>query len=268
MIFLFSLFFYLPLTCLHSEASPLIGTSGHFQPSFSRTHQLIAQNQSTETNVNPYDPFADYSEFENTEEELENIYFFQNSRFLTLGLKGGLKLFTLNMAALYNLGPIYSFYLNYFFDTQFAFQFETTFSTHGVLLQSDANNLLVGNAEFFSLGVAFKYFINTLLFTKKFNWFQPFFSLGIFRSSMTMEATLTENIGFYEDKGFGIDMGVGIEFLIMRDLHLGIQYSFQFVTLGSEASLLTLTTSTGTTSSDFRPYGDWMHINALLGVNF
>ena len=44
---------------------------------------LIAQNNTQEKSdeLNAYDPFADYSEFENTAEEQENINFFQTGRF-------------------------------------------------------------------------------------------------------------------------------------------------------------------------------------------
>ena len=270
MVFFVSIFFYLFFLLSSPKTFPLTDKQAAVFPP-SETKQLLAENTNTNpinTNaINAFDPFADYSEFENTEEEMEDIYFFQNSRFLTLGIKGGLKLFTLNMAQLYMPGPVYSIYLNYFFDTQFSFQFETTLSTHRVVLQSEVGSLW-GNGDFFSMGVAFRYFINTLLFTKRFQWFQPYFILGVFHSSVTVAATLTEQAGTARDTGFGLDMGAGIEFLIARKLHLGIQYSFQFITLQKEALPLTFNTGTGISDSEFRPYGDWMHISALLGVNF
>lgn len=74
---------------------------------------LIAQND--EEPESTYDPFVDYSEFENTAEEQKSINFFQTGRFLSIGAQGGIQLFTQNMALLYEAGPVYGGYLNYFF---------------------------------------------------------------------------------------------------------------------------------------------------------
>ena len=119
---------------------------------------LIAQNTQKETEINAYDPFADYSEFENTAEEQENINFFQTGRFLTMGATGGIKLFTLNMAALYQIGPTYGGYLNYFFDLNFAIQFGLNASTHSIALKTQSGQSFLGAADFISMGIDFKYF--------------------------------------------------------------------------------------------------------------
>lgn len=230
---------------------------------------LIAKN-STEKNeeLNAYDPFADYSEFENTAEEQENINFFQTGRFLTLGALGGVKLFTQNMATLYQIGPVYGGYLNYFFDLQFSIQFGLTASTHSVILQTQAGQNFLGAADFLSMGLDFKYFFDKSLFSKNFAWFQPYVFLGVFNASVTMVATFTDQGGFFEDSGFGINMGLGIELHFMKKLHFGLEYAFKFVTLKNEAVPLLLNTGNQSQNSNFRPYGDWMNITFLLGVNF
>ena len=241
--------------------SPLAGETGLF---------LVAQNSSkSEASVlNVYDPFADYSEFENTAEEQENIHFFQTGRFLTLGFMGGLRLFTLNMASLYQAGPTYGGYLNYFFDLQFAIQFALRGSSHTVAVQDSSGQHFVGSADFISMGVDFKYFVDKSVFSDSFSWFQPFFFLGAFHSSVVIAATFTEQSGFFEDSGYGLNMGLGLEFHFFKKIHFGIQYAFKFVTLQREYLHLSLNTGNSTQNTNFRPYGDWMHFSMLLGVNF
>ena len=229
-------------------------------------HSALSNEKSEELNV--YDPFADYSEFENTAEEQENINFFQTGRFLTLGGLGGVKLFTQNMATLYQIGPVYGGYLNYFFDLQFSIQFGLTASTHSVILQTQSGQNFLGAADFLSMGVDFKYFFDKSLFSKSFSWFQPYIVLGVFNSSVTMVATFTDQAGFFEDSGFGLNIGLGIEFHLMKKIHLGLEYAFRFVTLEQEAVPLNLNVGNNKQNTNFRPYGDWMNIALLLGVNF
>lgn len=230
---------------------------------------LIAQNDTKQNNeINAYDPFADYSEFENTAEEQENINFFQTGRFLTLGFLGGLKLFTLNMSNLYQPGPVFGGYLNYFFDLNFAIQFVLRASTHSIAVKTSKGEPFVGAVDFTSIGVDFKYFLDKDLFSKSFSWFQPYFFLGVFHSTMTLFATLTNQEGYAEDSGYGLNMGLGVEFQVLKKIHFGIQYAFKFVNLESESVNLSLNTGNDNRNTDFRPYGDWMNITMLLGVNF
>ena len=231
---------------------------------------LIAQNNTKEKSneINAYDPFADYSEFENTAEEQENINFFQTGRFLSIGAVGGIQLFTLNMSALYQIGPTYGGYLNYFFVLNFAIQFALIASTHSIALKSESGQAFLGAADFISMGVDFKYFLDKNLFNKNFSWLQPYFFLGVYHSSVTMVATFTDQAGFFEDKGFGLNMGLGLEFQFLKKIHFGLQYAFKFVTLEQEAVPLILNIGNGKQNTNFRPYGDWMHITMLLGVNF
>ena len=231
---------------------------------------LIAKNDTSSQNeeLNAYDPFADYSEFENTAEEQENINFFQNGRFLTIGAIGGIQLFTLNMAKLYQIGPAYGGYLNYFFDMNFAIQFALTASTHSIASKIEPSAAFLGAADFMSMGVDFKYFLDKTLFNKKISWLQPYFFLGVFSSTVTMVATFTDQEGFFEDNGYGLNMGLGLEFQFLKKIHFGLQYAFKFVTLEREAIPIILNIGNSTKNTNFRPYGDWMNITVLLGVNF
>ena len=46
---------------------------------------LLAQNKGSGEDDDSYDPFADYSEFEEDSQEEADIHFFRNGRFFTLG---------------------------------------------------------------------------------------------------------------------------------------------------------------------------------------
>ncbi len=269
--FLFIFLFSLPLASQQAFAKEKMTHSGFFLGSAKKSILIASnggKNEDKQDEISAYDPFADYSEFENTAEEQENITFFQEGRFLTLGVNGGVKIFTLNMANLFEIGPSYGGYLNYFFDLTFALQFAITGSNHNIAVNLEGTNPFIGSASFLSMGVDFKYFVNRNLFHKQLNWLQPYFLLGVSHSTLTVVATLTNQGGHYEDSGFGINMGLGFELMFLRKIHFGLQYVFKYVTLEEESQGIVLVTSSGQNRTNFKPYGDWMTVTALMGVNF
>src|ERR1700694_562859 len=52
-----------------------------------------------------YDPFADYSEFDEAQEEEADINFFRHGRFVTLGFMGGMRGFTQGLSKIYTTAP-------------------------------------------------------------------------------------------------------------------------------------------------------------------
>ncbi len=223
---------------------------------------------SAKNEINAYDPFADYSEFENTADEQDDIIFFQTGRFLSLSAVLGVQLFTMNMSSIYQPGFYYGAYLNYFFDLQFAIQFAITASSHRVQYQTTTGEAFLGASDIINIGVDFKYFLSKNLFHKNLEWLRPFLMLGTFHASKATVATLTNQGGYVEDSGFGVNFGCGTEFHFGKKIYFGLQYIFHFVTLSKEATPITLTTSEGEATTNFRPYGDWMTVSMLLGVNF
>src|SRR5471030_1901258 len=83
-----------------------------------------------------YDPFADYSEFDEAQEEEADINFFRHGRFVTLGFIGGMRGFTQGMANLYKPAASFGLFLSYFFDLRFALQFSFNTSDHGFTVTS------------------------------------------------------------------------------------------------------------------------------------
>ncbi|KAL0630168.1 hypothetical protein Q9L58_010985, partial [Maublancomyces gigas] len=70
-----------------------------------------------------YDPFADYSEFDEAVDEEEDLNFFRNGRLLTLGFIGGYRGFTGTLNKIYSGNMSFGLFLCYFFDLRFALQF-------------------------------------------------------------------------------------------------------------------------------------------------
>ncbi|MDZ4082728.1 MAG: hypothetical protein U1E10_07320, partial [Bdellovibrionales bacterium] len=77
-----------------------------------------------------YDPFADYSEFEESVEEEEDLNFFRNGRLLTVGFVGGLRGWTQTLGQVYSSNISFGLFICYFFDLRFALQFGFTVSDH------------------------------------------------------------------------------------------------------------------------------------------
>ncbi|MCB0410979.1 MAG: hypothetical protein KDD22_00530, partial [Bdellovibrionales bacterium] len=81
-------------TGIYILCSLLVGSAlANAEPLNESSPIWIAQSEGTDA----YDPFADYSEFESSEEEEAYINFFRNGRFFTLGFIGGYRTFTETM---------------------------------------------------------------------------------------------------------------------------------------------------------------------------
>src|SRR3954466_15975042 len=73
---------------------------------------LLAQTDPDEA----YDPFSDYSEFDESSDEEADINFFRNGRFFTVGFAAGMRSYTENMANIYQSSVSYGLFFAYFFD--------------------------------------------------------------------------------------------------------------------------------------------------------
>lgn len=206
--------------------------------------------------LDAYDPFADYSEFENTVEEQENINFFRNGRFLSIGVIGGIRLFTLNMYRLYNIGPHYGLNINYFFNLISSIQVYFARSDHSINTNSSK-----GKASFSTMGIDMKYFTHPDLFQTKWSWLKLYGFLGFIHVSS--DTPLIQEQEHIKDDGYGVNVGLGAEFHFIKKIYFGIQYAFQYVNLKQEDIPLK-----NTGSEIFKPYGDWMNFSTVLGVNF
>ena len=224
------------------------------------TSPLLAENEVDES----YDPFADYSEFDQASDEEADINFFRNGRFFTIGVLGGYRMVTDNMAKLYQGAPAYGLYLSYFFDLRFALQVSFLTADHPISY-SFGGNSITGNASITSLGMALKYYFNTQNVTRGLAALNPYVIGGF--SQVFRTATVSGEEAFSKDSAFGVDVGVGIEIPMMRNkMYFGGQIAYQLVTFRDENSKVYL--QNGTQDTGLYPKGDLATFLAILGVNF
>ncbi len=131
-----------------------------------------------------YDPFADYSEFDEAQDEEADINFFRNGRFVTVGFTGGFRGFTEGLGDMYKTSPAFGLYLSYFFDLRFALQFSFLTSDHSFAV-SGGSQTGTGNVGITSFGLDLKYYINTQNVTKGLAKFNPYFIGGFARVDRT-----------------------------------------------------------------------------------
>ena len=209
-----------------------------------------------------YDPFIDYSEYEESGDEEADINFFRNGRFLTLGMSVGQRGFTEGRADIYDGDVVFGLYLSYFFDLRFAMQFGYMTGGHAVKIAGNGQSIK-GDADISTLSVDFKYFVNTQNVTKGLAAVNPYLLLGF--ASVRREVNLEGIADFSDTRGSGFNVGAGIEFPIMRNkMYIGAQGVYQLVNFKDENTNLEV----GGTPTGEYPNGDIYLLTGVLGVNF
>ncbi|MCE3011081.1 MAG: porin family protein [Proteobacteria bacterium] len=224
-------------------------------------HPVWAQSESDDS----YDPFADYSEFDEASEEEADINFFRNGRFFTLGFAGGMRGYTSSLGSLYENAPTYGVYLSYFFDLRLAIQFGfLTGDSPFKLNVNDPNKNLDGNVSLTMLNADLKYYFNTQNVTRGLADLNPYLLGGFSQIYRTL--TLSDNPGFGRDATIGVDLGAGLEIpMWRRKAYFGIQGTYRYFSFKDENSFLLGKDGAPTT---VKPQGDSFDILAILGLNF
>lgn len=222
--------------------------------------QVVAQFDSDDA----YDPFADYSEFEEAQDEEADINFFRNGRFVTLGFVGGMRGFTGGLGELYKPTPAFGLFLSYFFDLRFALQFSFATSDHTFHVKSQNGVDANGNIGLTAFCLDVKYFINTQNVTKGLAKLNPYIIAGFARVDRTARI---ENIqGFAKEGAMGFDVGVGIELPMMRNrMFFGVQGMYQLVNFKDENTEIVFVDDQRTGKY---PNGDIYTALGIIGVNF
>ena len=212
-----------------------------------------------------YDPFADYSEFDEAQEEEADINFFRNGRFVTLGFLGGMRGFTGGLSEMYQSSPTFGLFLSYFFDLRFAGQFSFQTSDHPFSINTvAANGKPTGNVGITTFDLDLKYYVNTQNVTKGLAKFNPYIIGGFSRVDRT--ATLQNVQGFSKEGAMAFNIGAGIELPMMHNkMFFGAQGKYQLVNFRNENSEIILT---GNQRTGKYPNGDTFSLIGILGVNF
>lgn len=210
-----------------------------------------------------YDPFADYSEFDEDSEEEADINFFRNGRFLTAALMTGYRTFTGGMATNQAAGPTYGLQLSYFFDLRLALALGFQTGDHAVNFKTSGGNKL-GNVSLTQINFSMKYYMNTQNVTKGLADLNPYLLAGFGQNYRTFTFEETGS-AFSKDSTMGFDAGLGLEIpMLRRKAYLGIQGTYHYVSFPDESKSFFQGTDLLSTKND----GDFFDVLFLLGMNF
>jgi hypothetical protein len=249
------------LLFLCSVAAPAYSQNYLSQNNSSDKKYLLAQTDPDEA----YDPFSDYSEFDEASDEEADINFFRNGRFFTVGVQGGMRGYTGNFNKAYGSAPVYGLTLSYFSDLRLAFSlgFMTGDSPATI---STVNQTYTGNVSFTTLNFDLKYYLNTQNVTRGLADLNPYIIGGFAQFYRTY--TLAGLDGYSRDSTMGIELGAGLEIPLMRrKAYLGVQGMYHYVNFSDENKGY-LNDGTGSVPLTNTISGDIYDLLIILGMNF
>jgi hypothetical protein len=259
------------LSAIFMVSSFLLSSPGYAQ-SFSlkqpqERHYLMAADDGDDS----YDPFSDYSEFDEASDEEADIHFFKNGRFFTIGLVGGIRGFTGNLATLYGSSPTYGIFLSYFFDLNLALQFGFVTGDHNfnVSFPCDGGTCTnTGNVSLTMMNFHIKYYFNTQNVTRGLADLNPYMIGGVSQNHRTY--TVSGVDGFSRDSVMGVDAGLGIEIPMMRrKAYFGIQSTFHYANFKDANTTLTgVDKNFKQYDTGVKPSGQNYDFLGILGLNF
>lgn len=229
------------------------------------TSHGYAQSESSDA----FDPFSDYSEFDQDSDEEADVNFFRNGRLLTLGLAAGPRQFTENMAKAYGSGPNFGIQISYFFDLKTALGIGIMTGDSGLKFSTISGNTVnnyTGSVSFSTINFNIKYFMNTQNVTKGLADINPYL-LGGF-SQWYRTVTIAEFSSQSRENVMGADIGIGLEVPLMRrKAYLGIQATYHYINFADETKEFLYN---GTTNEllENKINGDLMDFLVIIGLNF
>jgi len=256
------LLFSISLVFFHSSAhaQQLLSTGQQPQHSPDQQHYLLAQTDPDEA----FDPFTDYSEFDEESDEEADINFFRNGRFLTAGLVGGFTGFTGNFQSIYGSGPSFGLDLTYFFDLRMAMSLSLMTGDHSVnFTVNNGSQSYTGNLSLTIISFNLKYYMNTQNVTRGLADLNPYILGGVGQFYRTY--TISGLDGSSKDSAMGFNAGAGIELPLMRKkAFLGLQAVYHYVNFSDESDQFV----DGTQKLDKTISGQFYDVSVILGMNF
>lgn len=212
-----------------------------------------------------YDPFADYSEFEESMEEEEDLNFFRNGRLVTMGFIFGYRGWTQTLGQIYASSPSFGLFLSYFFDLRFALQFGYLQSDHQLYIPArNGADAIQGTVNVSDISFLLKYYLNTQNVTRGLADLNPYLVGGF--SQLYRTAVVTGNSQFAKDSAFAFNVGTGIEIPMMRNkMYFGGQFLYQLTNFADEGRVIQDSNDKLTGVS---PNGDTWTLLGILGINF
>lgn len=180
-----------------------------------------------------YDPFADYSEFEENSQEEADINFFRNGRFFNVSLLMGGHIFTKGMGQYVEAAPAPGIALTYFFNLRLALQFSYTYSQHVLGPIPTTGAPIQGNMGLTGISFDLKYYFNTDNVTRGLADLNPYILGGFSQNSRAV--SLIDQTIVSKDDGAGLDVGFGIEVPVARkEMFVGAQLTYTYVNFSTE----------------------------------
>ena len=244
------------LFCLSATKS----YAGYLSNSSPEKHYLIAENEMDDA----YDPFSDYSEFDEASDEEADINFFRNGRFFTVGFTIGMRGFTDQLNQLYSSAPTYGVFISYFFDLRLAMELGFQTGDHNFEVAT-TNERMAGNVSLTFIHVNLKYYFNTQNVTRGLADLNPYVLGGFSQVYRTYSIEGSDVLS--REATVGVNGGVGIEIPIMRrKAFIGAQATYHYVNFRDENTPVTNKT-TGTIYG-IKPAGDTFDVVGILGLSF
>lgn len=229
-----------------------------------------------------YDPFADYSEFEEASEEEADVHFFTNGRLLNFGGLFGARLFTGELGkqeSMFGLGG--GVFLNFFFNLRNAFQISYFRTGHKLENTFNQVHRSVENTTLSELDFDFKYYFNTQNVTKGLAAINPYVALGIGWIRRIQKFNWRDSDDPVDERHWGFNSGLGVEFPMMRNTaYFGVEARFQYVMFsdendeneidicGFESENCEEGEERMVGNSEFGLAGDLINVIAFIGFNF
>lgn len=257
-----AIFFQLSLWVLTLSLALLFPNKSYAQFTDHKSY-LLAQTDPDEA----YDPFTDYSEFDEESDEEADINFFRNGRFFTLGLAGGSRGFTGNMGEIYETAPTFGIYITYFFDLRLAMSLGFQTGDHAVrFTTNNGTRPYTGNVSISSMNFDLKYYLSTQNVTRGLADLNPYILGGLGQFYRTY--TLADLDGYSRDSTMGFDLGAGLEIPLMRKkAFLGLQGTYHYVEWTDE-NKSGVSTDGGLEKLDKNIQGDFFDFMLIIGMNF
>ncbi len=234
-------------------AMPLMASAQH------NYSLLLSQYSGSES----YDPFADYSEFDSSVDEEEDINFFKNGRFVNLGLLLGQESFTGQMGSIYSSGSSIGVYISYFFNLRFALHLGYRTADHQFRIQNSTESI-EGNVSLNSIDLNLKYHFNTQNVTRGLASFNPYGVLGLSQIHRTF--TLVNNIHSGRDGAMAFNLGAGSEFPILNNSSfIGLEFMYRIINFPDENREIEFESGAPT---GYYPRGDITTLYLIFGINF
>lgn len=218
---------------------------------------LLAQD-----NYDAYDPFADYSEFDDATDEEEDIYFFKNGRFFSIGLIAGYRVLTDTYGQIYENSPEFGLSLTYFFDLRLAMQVSYITGDHPFNF-AIASDRYSGTLTISGFSFDLKYYLNVQNVTKGISDFNPYIFGGL--SQLSRELRRNDSEGTGKDSSTAFEIGIGTEFpMVKNKYHFGIETIYQYLSFPDKGKLLTIDGN----QYNVRWNGNSIRLQAIIGFNF